>query len=102
MNIFIIVLASLILGAIVLAIGVRHELEKAPGIKLIQGKLNDEDCNEIQEAVQHLKIVNEMEVKQWKKNYKLSNSEFIFERIRVLKDSYFFICDFITFYFLIK
>ena len=59
MEIFIIVLVGLILGAVIIAIILNDEFKKAPTIELVQGKLNDEDTNDqLARAVMCFKVVN--------------------------------------------
>ena len=59
MEIFIIVLVGLILGAVIIAIILNDEFKKAPTIELVQGKLNDEDTNDqLARAVKCFKVVN--------------------------------------------
>ena len=59
MEIFIIVLIALILGAVIIAIILNYELKKAPTIELVQGKLNDEDTDDqLARTEKYFKVVN--------------------------------------------
>lgn len=58
MAIVITVVASLIIGGIVLAIIVSRMLRKEDGIELVQGKLENSD-SAIADAMSYLKVTNE-------------------------------------------
>ena len=55
---FLVVFAGLFLGAIIVCIFLKIEFAKAPTINLVQGKLNDDEGDDLKDAVKHLKITN--------------------------------------------
>lgn len=58
MTMVVTVVASLIIGGIVLAIIVSRMLRKEDGIELVQGKLENSD-SAIADAISYLKVTNE-------------------------------------------
>lgn len=62
-TLFSIVLIGLILGAIMVMIVLAKTFAKTPTISIVQGKLENEESDDIEEAVNYLKIVN----KEWEK-----------------------------------
>lgn len=55
---FSIVLIGLILGTIMVMIVLVKTFAKTPTISIVQGKLENEESDDIEEAVNYLKIVN--------------------------------------------
>ena len=55
---YLVVFAGLFLGAIIVCIFLVRTFAKAPTINLVQGKLNDDEGDDLKDAVKHLKITN--------------------------------------------
>lgn len=55
---YLVVFAGLFLGAIIVCVLLTRIFAKAPTINLVQGKLNDDEGDDLKEAVKYLKITN--------------------------------------------
>ena len=55
---YLVVFAGLFLGAIIVGVLLTRIFAKAPTINLVQGKLNDDEGDDLKEAVKYLKITN--------------------------------------------
>ena len=57
-ELYLIVFAGLFLGAIIVSIFLVRAFAKAPTINLVQGKLNDDEGDDLKDTVNYLKITN--------------------------------------------